>query len=74
MVLLDDHLIKSVAAVWAAAVTALVGFPFDNELEHGNPARKGSVKQPEAGGMTVVFAGDERTSRTGPGKMVASRS
>jgi hypothetical protein len=26
-----------------------VGFPFDDELEHGNPVRKGSAKQPEDG-------------------------
>jgi len=26
-----------------------VGFPFDDELEHGNPVRKGTVKQPEDG-------------------------
>jgi hypothetical protein len=30
-------------------VTALVtvAFSFDDELEHGNPVRKGSAKQPE---------------------------
>ncbi len=30
-------------------VTALVGFPFDDELEHGNIMRKDSAKQPEDG-------------------------
>jgi hypothetical protein len=34
-----------------STVTALVtvGFPFDDEREHGNPVRKGTVKQPEDG-------------------------